>query len=64
MFLKYLAVGVLIAVALVLFLGIIAIRDAPSEVAVRGRLDPVATAERSSGFPLDTLLVFTEWRVL
>jgi hypothetical protein len=57
------SVWVLIAVALVLFLGIIAIRDAPSEMAVRRHLDLVATAVRSPGFPLGTLLVFTEWRV-
>jgi hypothetical protein len=63
MFLDDLAVWVLIAVALVLSLETIAIRGAPSEVAVRRHLDLVATAECLPGFPLDTLLVFTECRV-
>jgi hypothetical protein len=54
---------VLIAVALILFYGIIAIRDSPDEAAVHRYMDPLGEAGCLAGFPLGIPLVFSKWRV-
>jgi len=54
---------VLIAVALILFCGIIAIHDIPCEIAVHRHMESFGKAECIPGFPLGTSLAFSEWRV-
>jgi hypothetical protein len=53
MFLDYFALGTLIAVAVILFYGIIAIPDIPSQVAMHRHMEPF----------VGTSLAFCEWRV-
>jgi hypothetical protein len=55
--------GILIAVALILFYGIIAIHDIPYQVAVHHHVEPFGEAECLPRFPLGTSLAFCEWRV-
>jgi hypothetical protein len=61
MLLTYLPLGVLIAVALIPFLGIIATRDIPAKAAVH--MKPLGEAECLPRFRFDAALACSEWRV-